>query len=111
MKKVLLGLLCFSLLLPVAAYAYSPDLSIPLGSKSPEEIVIGIIQWVLGFLALVAVVLILIGGFMWMTAAGNEDKISKAKKLLVAAVIGLLIILAAWGITIYALSVLENSTI
>ena len=50
--------------------------------------------------------MILIGGFQWMTAGGNEERVEKAKKLLIAAIIGLLIILAAWGISSYAVNVL-----
>ena len=81
-----------------------------LGSENPENVVIDIVNWVLGLLALIAVILVLIGGFMWMTAGGNEDKIGRAKKLLVAAVTGLVIILAAWGISIYAIDILGTAT-
>lgn len=87
--------------------------SIPItgyGTNDPQTIVIKLINWVLGILALVAVVLVLIGGFKWMTAAGNEEKVTDAKKLLVAAVIGLVIIMAAWGISLYAIGVLADTT-
>jgi hypothetical protein len=46
-------------------------------------------------LGVIAVILVLWGGFKWMTAAGNEDGITEAKKLMGAGVIGLVIILAA----------------
>ena len=61
--------------------------------------------WWLGFLGIISVVLILYAGFMWMTAAGNEDKVGQAKKLLVAAVIGLIIILASYSIASFVLDV------
>jgi len=80
------------------------------GTNSPEEIVINLINWVLGILALIAVILVLVGGFRWMTAAGNEEKVDSAKKLLVAAVIGLVIVMAAWGISIYAIDILSTAT-
>jgi uncharacterized membrane protein YidH (DUF202 family) len=80
------------------------------GTESPETIVLNLVNWVLGILALVAVVLILIGGFRWMTAAGNEEKVDSAKKLLMAAVIGLVIVMAAWGIALYAVGVLAGAT-
>ena len=80
------------------------------GENTPEQIVINLINWVLGILALVAVVLILIGGFKWMTAAGNEENVESAKKLLTAAVIGLVIIMAAWGISLYAVGILAGAT-
>ena len=80
------------------------------GTNDPETIVINLLNWVLGILALIAVVLILIGGFRWMTAAGNEEKVESAKKLLVAAVIGLVILMAAWGISLYAVGILASAT-
>ncbi|MFA7601214.1 MAG: hypothetical protein WCY43_03240, partial [Patescibacteria group bacterium] len=61
-------------------------------------------------LGIVAVVIVLLGGFKWMTAAGNEDKIGEAKKLLGAGVVGLVIILAAWGITTFVLNTLMDAT-
>lgn len=80
------------------------------GTNDPETIVVNLINWVLGILALIAVILVLIGGFRWMTAAGNEEKVDGAKKLLVAAVIGLVIVMAAWGIALYAVSILAGAT-
>ena len=38
---------------------------------------------------------------MWMTAAGNEAQVAKARTLIVAAIIGLLIVLSAYAITSY----------
>ncbi|MFW5888708.1 MAG: hypothetical protein ACOCVY_03255, partial [Patescibacteria group bacterium] len=63
-----------------------------------------------GFLGILAVVIILIGGFKWMTAAGNEDKVGEAKKIIVAGVIGLVIILASWGIATFVLEQLMGAT-
>lgn len=81
-----------------------------LGSNDLQQTVIAIIQWILGLLGLVAVIMILVGGFKWMTAGGNEEKIESAKKLLTAAIIGLIIVLLAWAIVIFAIGVLENTT-
>ncbi|MFH1534374.1 MAG: hypothetical protein ABIF80_00130, partial [Patescibacteria group bacterium] len=67
-------------------------------------------QWILGLLGLIAVIMILIGGFKWMTAGGNEEKIESAKKLLTSAIIGLVIVLLAWAIVIFALGVLQNTS-
>ena len=53
-----------------------------------------IIQLFLGLLGLIALVIVLYGGFVWMTSGGNEEKISQAKKILSAGVIGLVIILS-----------------
>jgi len=62
---------------------------------------INIFRVILGLLGVILFALIVYAGFSWMTAAGNEDKIKKAKQTLSACVIGLVIILAAWGVTIF----------
>lgn len=81
-----------------------------LGEKDPREIAAGIINVVLGFLGIVAVIIILLGGFKWMTAAGNEDKVDEAKKLISAGIIGLVIILAAFGIATFVINSLMTAT-
>ena len=72
-----------------------------LPSEDLQIIVIKIIQWVLGMLGLIVVIMILYGGFMWLTSAGNEEKISKAKKILTAAIIGLAIVVFSYAIFQY----------
>ncbi|MFA7365280.1 MAG: pilin, partial [Patescibacteria group bacterium] len=73
---------------------------------SPTDIrirIVAIINVILTLLGIVTVVLIIFAGFKWMTAAGNEEQVSKAKKTLTSAVIGLIIILVAWSITSFIL--------
>ncbi|MBI3495379.1 hypothetical protein HY065_02020 [Candidatus Berkelbacteria bacterium] len=50
------------------------------------------------------VVLLLVGGVQYLSAAGNEEATAKAKKLLVDAIIGLIIVLAAWAIGQFVLT-------
>lgn len=72
-----------------------------LTTKSPVSITIATIQWALGMLGLVAVVMVLYGGATWMTAAGNEERIKKAKDILKAALIGLVVVLLSWAIVTF----------
>ncbi|NCU39747.1 hypothetical protein EOL99_02545 [Candidatus Falkowbacteria bacterium] len=81
-----------------------------LSNRDPREIVGSIINVILGFLGVIAVAIILMGGFKWMTAGGNEDKVSEAQKLLGAGVIGLVIILAAWAISTFVINAIYNAT-
>lgn len=80
-----------------------------LNNTDPRTIASNIIKIALGFLGILAVVIILIGGFKWMTAAGNEEGIEDAKKILIAGIIGLVIILASWGIANFVLTSLMNN--
>lgn len=80
------------------------------GDNSPETIVINLLNWVLGIMALLVVAMLVIGGFRWMTAAGNEEKTSSAIGVMSSAVIGLILIFAAWGIALYAVGILASAT-
>lgn len=76
-----------------------------------KQTAVNIVNLVLGFLGLIAVVIILIGGFKWMTAGGNDEKVGEAKKLLIAGLIGLVIILLAWGIATWVISTLQDQVV
>jgi hypothetical protein len=82
----------------------STGLNNTLSTADPRVVVGRIINVVLGFLGVIAVGIILLGGFKWMTAGGNEDKVGEAKKLLGAGVIGLVIILSAWAIATFVIN-------
>jgi len=81
-----------------------------LGAEDPRQIAASVINVILGFLGIIAVVLILAGGFRWMTAQGNDDAIAGAKNLMVAGVVGLVIILAAFGIAKFVIEALVGAT-
>lgn len=84
--------------------------SIGLGNADLKQTVVNILNLVLGLLALIAVVMIIIGGFTWLTAGGNEEKVDKAKKIISAAVIGLIIVLLAWAVVIFVARTTANVT-
>ncbi len=119
-SKFLFSLIALSLLvLPMTTMATAPNAddlglnkvgnNIKLANTDPINTATNLINTAMMFLGLIAVVIILVGGFKWMTAMGNDDSIKKAKSLMTAGVIGLVIILAAWGIARYVVSTLANS--
>jgi len=81
-----------------------------LSTSDPRAVVGRIINVVLGFLGVIAVAIILLGGFKWMTGGGNEDKVGEAKKLLGAGVIGLVIILMSWAVATFVINALYTAT-
>jgi len=110
-----LGLINF-LIIPPIAVAQSPlnvleSAGSQAGYNPPEgdindliDTTIGqIIAIVLGFLGIIFLILVIYSGFQWMTAGGNEDTITAAKKRMTNAVIGLGIVLAAWIITFFVI--------
>ena len=73
--------------------------------------IVDIVNIALGFIGLIAVIFIIYAGFKWMTAAGNEEQVSSAKKMIVQAVIGLAIIFLAWAIANFVITNLQTQTL
>lgn len=130
MKKLLAALttitVAFTLMVPalqVSAQDYDPrntfklddaqdELQLPGSSDLDEEgvrdTVANIIQILLGFIGLIAVLIILYGGFIWMTSAGNEDKVTKARATITAGIIGLAIIIVAYALTSFVVNIVYD---
>jgi len=74
------------------------------GSSKPKDLretVLSIIQGALAVLGTLFVVLLIYGGFLYMTSSGKEDHIKKAKNLILYAVIGLVIIVISYSVTFF----------
>ena len=69
--------------------------------ESLETSVANIISAVLTIVGTIFLILTVVAGIMWMTAAGNEERIAKAKKIIVAATIGLFVVMSAYTITYF----------
>lgn len=80
------------------------------GQTDPRIIIARVIRAAMGVLGTIFFVLTIYAGFLWMTAGGEEDKITKAKKLLYDGVIGLAIILTAYSITWFVIRVVLGQT-
>ncbi len=84
--------------------------NIDLGSQDIRITIAKIIRTILGLLGILAVSIVLYGGFVYMTAGGSEEKVAQAKKILINGVIGLTIILSSFAITQFVLSKLSDAT-
>lgn len=74
----------------VAGGAYNIDASLP-------ETVGIIINAALSLLGAIFIIMIVIAGFRWMMASGNEEKVTKASGTIRRAAIGLVIVISAWA--------------
>jgi hypothetical protein len=81
------------------------------GQTSVNPIIQTVIQVALSFLGVIFLILMIYGGFLWMTASGNEEKVSKARKILTAAIIGLIIVIGAYAITELVMSKLGGEVL
>ncbi len=115
-KKILVNLLAFAMFLFVLTPAVTlaaPNLGTNYVSNTgltsaknqdPREVAINIVKYLMTFLGIIAVIVVLLGGFKWMTAGGNEDKVDEAKKLIIAGVIGLIIVLSSFAIVTFVIN-------
>ncbi|MDD5341346.1 MAG: IPT/TIG domain-containing protein [Patescibacteria group bacterium] len=81
-----------------------------LGSTDIRITIANVIRAFLGLLGIVAIAMILYGAVIFMTAQGVPEKIDKAKKILIAAVIGLVIILSAFAIASFIIGRILEAT-
>lgn len=70
----------------------------------------GIIRVVLGVLGIFFVIYVVYAGYLWMTAGGEVAKVDKSKKMLGQAVIGIVIIVAAYAISEFVISQIISAT-
>jgi uncharacterized membrane protein YwzB len=120
--KITAWICAFSLfLLPIASHAQISgavqelkDIQTEAGVSSTSAnlpaLVGSLINVLLSVLGIVFVILMVYAGFLYMTASGEEDKVKKAKKLISQAVIGLIIIVAAYAISNFVFQQLAAAT-
>lgn len=68
------------------------------GQTGLRGIVLTIINFFLTFLGLLAVVMVIYGGFLYVSSGGNDESTGKAKKILLYAVVGIIIIIASFAL-------------
>lgn len=72
-----------------------------LTTISAESMIAKIINVVLSTLGAVFLILMIYGGYFWMTASGEEQRVTKAKNLITAAIIGMIIVISAYVIAYF----------
>ena len=104
MKKVIsvFSSITAFLFLATPAYAQGTKIVIPtppnLKILDFGQLVIALIGAILFIAALAAFFFLLLGGFQWITSGGDKAGVEGAQKKIQAAVIGLIIVFAAWAL-------------
>lgn len=70
-----------------------------------------VILAILTIIGVIFIVLIVYGGFRWMLAQGEEQKITEARNLIFQSTLGLIIVLAAYAISTFVVSAIQKATI
>ena len=81
-------------------------------TDSNETTFIGnMIKTALSLIGIFFLILVISGGYQWMSAGGNEEIIGKAKKRIINATIGLIIVLMAYAISYFIIDILVEQSI
>jgi glucose uptake protein GlcU len=104
-KKIQQGLLMLFLSISVILPAtVSADYLIPndsMGTVSgtdPVQLIVDVTKKVLMIVGVLSVLIIIVGGIMYMISGGNDDKTANAKNWIMAAIIGLVVALLGYAI-------------
>ncbi|TSD00466.1 MAG: Uncharacterized protein Athens071425_611 [Parcubacteria group bacterium Athens0714_25] len=106
-KKAVYGAVSSALLLPALALA---QFEAPSGSDTglPESSIYAIVQnimyWLLGLVGIAGVIGFAISGIMYLTSAGDDDRMGTAKKAMIYSIIGVVVALVG----LVALSAIQN---
>jgi hypothetical protein len=65
------------------------------GAQSLSEIALNVLKFLLSIVGVLGIIMLVIGGIMYLTAAGDEDRIDTGKKIVKYAIIGITLALAA----------------
>jgi hypothetical protein len=76
------------------------------GQNDISAIIGGIIKWVLRFMGVLALVMFIYGGMLWMTSGGKSEQITKGKDTLVWAIAGLALVFFSYAILTFVFKVL-----
>lgn len=63
---------------------------------SLKGLILTIVDYFLGFLGLLAVIMVIYGGVTYVSSAGNDEAVGKAKKIIMYALIGIVIIMLSF---------------
>ncbi len=87
------------------------DLSdLDIGQERADVIAINLINVALTLLGTLCVVLLIYGGFIWLWARGNQEEVQRAKDIIQGTIIGLIIVLASYGIVRYVFGTVADIT-
>lgn len=81
---------------------------VTVGQMQFTDIIGRVIFFILSLLGIIFLLLIIYSGFIWMTAGGNEQKVTKATEMIKQSIIGLLIVIGAYGISYFLVSIFNG---
>lgn len=117
LKKLVSPAMIVFAILPCFALAQGTNFNIDelgdtigLGTQDIRLTIASILNVALGLLGIICITIIIYAGFVWMTASGNNDRITEAKTMLINGLIGLIIIITSYAVARFVLNALVATT-
>ena len=89
---------------------YAANIGLQESSENDvRDFIVNVVKYFITFLGIIAVVVMMYAGFLWMTSGGDPEKLNKAKKTLVNAVIGLIIVLFSFAIVVFIVNLMNGN--
>ncbi|MFH0928176.1 MAG: hypothetical protein V1821_01745 [bacterium] len=107
MKYFVSTLVLALLALPARAAVQWAD---PLGTRATiQSAAGGFLSYALSFVGVAGLIMIVYGGFSWMIAGGNAEKVKKAKDMIIYAIIGMIVIVVSYAVVNFIVSSLATA--
>lgn len=110
MSTVLSLLAIVFVLAPSSAAAAGAVDATTLANLPPAAAIGNLINIFLAILGIIAMVMMIYGSFLWMTASANVEQIDTAQTLLLQGFIGFVIIALTWSIATYVVAKIGGAT-
>ncbi len=115
-KKLVLASTFLSLVAASQAFAATNGLNVTTASRpglvnnTISEVMINITNYVLGFITVIAVLMLIWGGIRYLTAAGDEAMVESAKHTITYAIIGLIIVAVAYAVVVVVVNTIAGGS-
>ena len=86
------------------------DIKCPISTTDFNDLVENILNWLLGVSASVALLMLVAGGIMYATAMGSEEKLKSAKKTILYAILGMVIVFLSYSMIVILHKILVESS-
>ena len=95
-----LSIVALNLFVAKTSLAISVNITNPIVTSDFSKLVENFLLWTLGVAGSVTLLMLVVGGVLYITSSGDEQKIATAKRMVTWTILGLMIVLASYAIIV-----------
>jgi hypothetical protein len=99
---------CFAQSCPDGSTCLDNPLATSDENPTVQSLIGKVIKAIMGLIGSIALVMFVYGGFIWMTASGNKERVQKGKDVILWSILGLVVIFSSYAIIRFVLGILEG---